>query len=76
MYVNIHIVIINILLYKNIAVTKLKYTHVFCTWKKLRLSKLVYDSENVVHVSCVLRPNTNSLYYIMLILDIQKIANV
>ena len=36
----------------------------FVRGKKWRLSKLVYDSENVVHVSCVLRPNTNSLYSI------------
>ena len=48
----------------------------FVRSKKWRLSKLVYDSENVVHVSCVLRPNTNSLYSNMLILDIQKIANI
>ena len=38
------------------------YTSVLYAAKKWRLSKLVYDSENVVHVSCVLRPNTNSLY--------------
>ena len=46
----------------------------FVRGKKWGLSKLdlVYDSENVVHVSLVLRPNTNSLYSIMLILDIQK----
>ena len=38
----------------------------FVRGKKWRLSKLVYeyDSEKVVHVSCVLRPNTNSLYSI------------
>ena len=48
----------------------------FVRGKKWRLSKLVYDSENVVHVSCVLiRPNT--IFHIcMLILDIKKIANV